>query len=375
MTIRNLNLLFKPSSLALVGASEREGSIGLHIAENLLRGGFQGEIGFVNPGRDTILGKPCSDNIETLPFVPGLAVVATPPKTVPGIIAELGHKGCRAAVVITAGLTGDLTKSMLEAAEPLSYAYHRPQLPWHPDTELESGRELRAHTREARRHRACVSIGRDNGGHARLGGRRGRRVQSRRLDRGRCRRRYRRHARLSRGRRHEQGRFSLHRGDQGCGEVHVRGKALLARQARDRHQGRPAPEGARAAASHTGALAGSDNVYGAAFRRAGILRVVDLDEMFDAAEVLARVKCLPGSRLAIVTNGGGAGVIAADTLADLRGTLSNLEPGTIEALNKVLPPTWSHGNLSTSSATRARIATAQRCKLFCKTPTRTLCSS
>ena len=78
-------------------------------------------------------------------------------------------------------------------------------------------------------------------------------------------------------------------------------------------------EGARAAASHTGALAGSDNVYGAAFRRAGILRVVDLDEMFDAAEVLARVKCLPGSRLAIVTNGGGVGVIAADTLADSGG--------------------------------------------------------
>jgi len=79
MTIRNLNLLFKPSSVALVGASERERSIGLRIAENLLRRGFAGEIGFVNPGRDAILGKPCHPNIETLPFVPGLAVVATPP--------------------------------------------------------------------------------------------------------------------------------------------------------------------------------------------------------------------------------------------------------------------------------------------------------
>ena len=136
------------------------------------------------------------------------------------------------------------------------------------------------------------------------------------------------------------------------------------------------PEGARAAASHTGALAGSDNVYGAAFRRAGILRVVDLDEMFDAAEVLARVKCLPGSRLAIVTNGGGAGVIAADTLADLRGTLSNLEPGTIEALNKVLPPTWSHGNpVDIIGDAGPGSLPRQPCKLFCKTPTRTLCSS
>jgi acetyltransferase len=104
------------------------------------------------------------------------------------------------------------------------------------------------------------------------------------------------------------------------------------------------PEGAKAAASHTGALAGSDSVYGAALRRAGILRVVDLDEMFDAAEVLARVKCVPGGRLAIVTNGGGAGVLAVDTLADLRGTLANLEQRTLDDLNKLLPATWSHGN-------------------------------
>ncbi len=104
------------------------------------------------------------------------------------------------------------------------------------------------------------------------------------------------------------------------------------------------PEGAKAAFSHTGALAGSDNVYTAALRRAGILRVVDLDEMFDAGEVLARVRSIPGSRIAIVTNGGGAGVVAADTLADLRGTLADLEPATIDALNKVLPTTWSHGN-------------------------------
>jgi acetyltransferase len=104
------------------------------------------------------------------------------------------------------------------------------------------------------------------------------------------------------------------------------------------------PEGAKAAAPHTGALAGSDQVYDAALRRAGILRVLDLDEMFDAAEVLARVKRMPGSRLAIVTNGGGAGVLAADTLADLHGTLAALEPKTLETLDKALTATWSHGN-------------------------------
>ena len=249
MTIRNLNLLFKPSSLALVGASEREGSIGLHIAENLLRGGFQGEIGFVNPGRDTILGKPCSDNIETLPFVPGLAVVATPPKTVPGIIAELGHKGCRAAVVITAGLTGDLTKSMLEAAEPYlmriigpnclgiqipslkvdaSFA-HILAKPGDIALVSQSGAITAAMLDwaavEGVGFSHVVSIGDaadvDTGDMLDyLAGD----VTSRAVF------------------------FTSRRS--GCGEVHVRGKALLARQARDRHQGRPAPrrsEGRRVA--------------------------------------------------------------------------------------------------------------------------------
>ncbi len=104
------------------------------------------------------------------------------------------------------------------------------------------------------------------------------------------------------------------------------------------------PDAAKAVESHTGALAGSDDVYTAALRRAGVLRVLDLDEMFDAVEVIARVRSVAGSRLAIVTNGGGAGVLAADTLIDLRGSLAKLEQKTMDALDAVLPPTWSHGN-------------------------------
>ena len=344
MTIRNLNLLFKPSSLALVGASEREGSIGLHIAESLLRGGFQGEIGFVNPGRDTILGKPCYHNIETLPFVPGLAVVATPPKTVPGIIAELGHKGCRAAVVIAAGLTGDLTKSMLEAAEPYLMRIIGPNCLGIQIPSLKVDASF-AHTLAKPGDIALVS---QSGA-----------ITAAMLDWA---------AVEGVGFSHVVSIGDAADVDTGdmldylAGDVTSRAVFLYIEAIRDAakfmsaarrcSRAKPViaikagrhPDGARAAASHTGALAGSDNVYGAAFRRAGILRVVDLDKMFDAAEVLARVKCLTGSRLAIVTNGGGVGVIAADTLADLRGTLSNLEPGTIEALSKVLPPTWSHGN-------------------------------
>ena len=344
MTIRNLNLLFQPRSVVLVGASERAGSIGLHVAENLLRGGFTGEIGFVNPGRDVILGKPCHRSIEALPFVPGLAVIATPPNTIPGVIDELGRKGCKAAVVITAGVTGDLALRMQAAAKPYLLRIIGPNCMGIQIPSLKLDASF-AHTLAKPGDIALVS---------------------------------------------QSGAITLAMLDwaavEGVGFSHVvsigdstdvdlgdmldylagditnravflyiesvRHAAKFMSAARRCSRAKPViaikagrhPEGAKAAFSHTGALAGSDNVYTAALRRAGILRVVDLDEMFDAGEVLARVRCIPGSRVAIVTNGGGAGVVAADTLVDLRGTLAELQPQTIAALDKVLPPTWSHGN-------------------------------
>ena len=103
-------------------------------------------------------------------------------------------------------------------------------------------------------------------------------------------------------------------------------------------------QGARAAATHTGALAGSDAVYEAAFRRAGLLRVFDLDELFAAAETLGRQKPFPGKRLAILTNGGGVGVLAVDRLIDLGGTLAAVSPDTMAKLDRALPPTWSRAN-------------------------------
>ena len=103
-------------------------------------------------------------------------------------------------------------------------------------------------------------------------------------------------------------------------------------------------QGAKAAATHTGALAGSDAVYDAAFRRAGILRVSDLRELFDCAETLGRVKSPPGKRLAILTNGGGIGVLAVDRLVELGGIPATISPATREKLDTVLPPTWSGSN-------------------------------
>jgi acetyltransferase len=105
-----------------------------------------------------------------------------------------------------------------------------------------------------------------------------------------------------------------------------------------------APDGARAAASHTGALAGSDAVFDAAVHRAGMLRVETLEALFDAAETLAHAGPVSGERLVILTNGGGAGVLAADALSLGGGQLAELSPATLAALDKCLPAAWSHGN-------------------------------
>jgi acetyltransferase len=103
-------------------------------------------------------------------------------------------------------------------------------------------------------------------------------------------------------------------------------------------------QAAKAAATHTGALAGSDAVYEAAFRRAGLLRVNDLEELFEAAETLGRLRLYSGKRLAILTNGGGVGVLAIDRLVDLGGVVADLSADTLARLDAVLPPTWSKGN-------------------------------
>jgi acetyltransferase len=102
--------------------------------------------------------------------------------------------------------------------------------------------------------------------------------------------------------------------------------------------------GAQAAATHTGALAGADNVMAAAFRRAGLLRVLELPELFDAAETLSRFRPIPRGRLGIVTNGGGAGVLAVDRHLDFGGELAELAPETIAALDPHLPANWSRAN-------------------------------
>ena len=118
MTIRNLEHLFAPSAVALVGASAEPGSVGLWLARNLARGGFAGPVHLVNPHRPTIDGRKALASVAELPGGVDLAVIATPPATIPALIAELGERGTRAAIVVSAGIRADLKQAMLEAARP-----------------------------------------------------------------------------------------------------------------------------------------------------------------------------------------------------------------------------------------------------------------
>lgn len=343
MTIRNLEHMFEPRSVVLIGASQRAGSVGNWLARNL-SDGFKGKLDFVNPKGGTIAGRTCHTRLSQLEAAADLAVIVTPPQTVPGIIAELGAAGTRAAVVITAGLKGELRQQMLDAARPHCLRIMGPNC---------IGLALPHIGLNA----SFTHIAAPKGDIAFLS-------QSGALITGIV------DWASSRSVGFSQVVSLGDMADVDFGDLldylagDLKSRAILmymeavthARKfmsaARRAARAKPVvviksgrhAAAAKAATSHTGALAGLDAAYEAAFRRAGVLRVDDLSELFSAAEMLSRMPRLTGERLAVLTNGGGAGVLAVDRLADLDGTLAELAPATLEALDKALPATWSRGN-------------------------------
>ena len=351
MTIRHLDRLLHPRSLAVIGASDRPNSVGAVVMKNLAAAGFAGTVMPVNPKHKIVAGLPSHADIADLPIAPDLAVICTPPETVPAIIDALGRRGTRAAVVITAGLTRTrladgrtLRQAMLDAARPYLLRVLGPNCVGL----LVPGIGLNASFAHTGAKDGSIAFVSQSGALCTVV--------------------------LDWANSQDIG-FShfISLGDAAdvdFGDVidylaadprtsaillymesvtHAR-KFLSAARAAARNKpimaikaGRT-PLAAKAAASHTGALAGADAVFSAAFRRAGIVRVDTIEELFDATETLARSPVLGGDRLAIVTNGGGAGVMAVDAMATGEGRLATLSTATIDGLNAVLPATWSRGN-------------------------------
>jgi acetyltransferase len=350
MSVRNLDKLFKPRSIALIGATPRPGSVGAVVARNLRRAGFAGELMLVNPHHGTIDGLRVYSDVASLPGAPDLAVIVTPAETLPGLIGELGARGTQAAVVITAGFgeLGEkgraLQQAMLEAAKPhllrivgpngigimvpqlgLDATFSHQTAPAGDIAFLsQSGAMITAMLDWAKPRGIgfshVVSLG--DMGDVDFGDM---------LDYLASEPRTRAILLYVEGITHGRKFMSAAR-------AAARVKPVLVLKA-----GR-SQAGGRAATSHTGVLAGTDAVYDAAFRRAGMLRVGTMAELFDAAETLALTREQVGDRLAILTNGGGAGVLATDALVAAGAQLAELSKETISELNRLLPATWSHGN-------------------------------
>lgn len=344
MSTRNLEFLLAPNSVALIGASPSPGSLGAIVLHRLSSSGFRGDLHLVNPKYRNIGDAECFASVAALPSPPDLGVVVAPAAAVPGIIAELGEAGARAAVVITAGLDSGQRQAMLDSASryclrilgpnciglqvpsiglDASFA-HLTARPGRLALLSQSGAIVAAMLDWAEARGIGFSMVASLGDMADV----------------------------------DVGDLLDHlAGDPGTSAIlmyleQITQARKFMSNARSTARSKPvivvkagrSVDAARAAASHTGALAGQDAVYDAAFQRAGILRVADLNELFDAAEALARHKPLQDDRLAILTNGGGAGVLAADALASVGLRVPALAPETIENLNGFLPPTWSKAN-------------------------------
>jgi acetyltransferase len=348
MTVRNLDALFQPAAIALIGASNRAGSVGAVLAKNLLESGFSGPLMPVNPHERAVRSTLAYDSVAHLPFPPDLAVIATPAPSVPGLIAELGARGCRAAVVISAGFEGaegaGLRQAALDAARPhllrivgpnclgvicpaggvnASFAHLTPRaggLALVSQSGAIAAAALDwAHSRGLGFSK-IVTVGDALDVDA------GDLLDYLALD-------------------PDTKAILLYvesvtaaRKFMSAARIAARAKPVIVMKA-----GRSSA-GAKAAFSHTGALAGADAVYDAAFRRAGLLRVFELREVFEAAETLGAGLATAGDRLAILTNGGGAGVLAVDALEARGGQLAELSPATLAALGAIAPPNWSKRN-------------------------------
>lgn len=350
MTIRNLDAVFNPASVTIIGASERSGSVGSVLTENLLNH-FEGPVYLVNPKHRQLFGAQVYHDVEQLPHPPDLAVIATPPDTVPGLIDALVKKGTRGACVITAGVNNDkrrlgkpLRQSMLDAAKPgllrivgpnclglqvprkklnASFAHIFPK-PGSIALVAQSGALLTAVLDWANPRGIGFSHILSIGDMADVD-------FGDMLD-------YLADDKDTKAILLYIEAITHARKFLSAARSAARTKPVIAVKA-GRHV-----EAARAASSHTGALAGRDGAYDAAFRRAGMLRVLTLEDLFDVVETLATARTPSGSRLAILTNGGGVGVLATDALMAEEGELATLSENTIKQLDSVLPPTWSHGN-------------------------------
>jgi acetyltransferase len=345
-----LQAIFEPQSVAVIGATEKAGSVGRTLVTNLLHKSFKGTVFPVNPKYTEVLGLKTYPSLNAVPSLVDLAVIVTPASTVPELIAECGEKGVKGVIVISAGFkeTGpqgvELERRILEKSRRTKMRIIGPNClgVMNPLTGLN----------------ATFAAGMANPGNVAFISQSGA-LCTAVLDWS-----FRAHvgfsAFVSIGSMLDVGWADLiyYLAD----DPHTQSIVMYMESIGDARAFMSAArevaltkpiivikpgrtEGAaRAVASHTGSLTGSDEVLEAAFRRCGVLRVNTISDIFSMAEVLAKQPRPQGPRLTILTNAGGPGVLATDMLIGSGGVLAQLSSYTMAALDQILPPQWSHNN-------------------------------
>ena len=346
----SLKTFFKPRSVALIGATEKAGSVGRTILTNLIASPFGGTVYPVNPNRPSILGIQCHPSIASIPEPVDLAVIVTPAPSIPAIIGECGDAGVPTAVVISAGF---------KEVGPEGLAYELAVVEQARRTGMRViGPNCLGVMSPISGLNATFAAGMARKGRVSFIGQSGALIT----------------AILDWSLREQVGFSSIvslgSMADVGWGDLidylgddpdtdaiviymetvgdaraflsAVR-EVALAKPIIVMKPGR-SEEASRAAASHTGSMTGSDEVLDAAFRRTGVLRADRISDLFYFAEVLGKQPLPKGPRLTVLTNAGGPGVLATDALIRGGGQLAPISDATIEALNPVLPASWSHAN-------------------------------
>jgi len=345
-----LDKIFNPKTVAVIGASDEEGSVGYALMKNFLESGYEGKVYPVNIRKPEILGLKAYKTVGEIPEPIDLAVIATPAKTVPEVVEQCGKAGIKGVIIISAGFKeiGPEGKALEDKIVEIKKKYGLRIIGPNCLGIIRPSFNLNATFIDKMPKPGNIAFVSQSGA---LG------------------------AAILDWAIYENIGFSNFVSvgsmiDVDFGDLidyfgtdpkthsilmYIEGITNARKfMSAARHFARTKPiivvkagkftESAKAAASHTGSLTGEDDIYDAAFKRAGIVRVEEIADLFNCAEVLGMQPLPKGSNLAIITNAGGPGVMATDALIAKGGKLAKLSPKTMEKLDKVLPPYWSKGN-------------------------------
>lgn len=347
----SLDFIFNPKRIALIGVTSNPQSVGGKVLQNLIGGGFQGVVYPVNPQFEAVLGIQCYPSLQNLPKSPDLAIICSPPQSVPDYVMQCGECGIKGIIIISAGFkeTGEAGKLLETKVMEIQSSYNGMRI---------LGPNCLGVIVPRAGLNASFSTGMPRDGDIAFISQSGALCSS-----------------VLDWALEENIGFSyfvsignmldVDFGDlidyfgedektksiilyiesirdarkfMSASRAFARTKPIIA------FKGGRYPESAEAAASHTGAMASEDAIYDAAFKRAGMARVTNIGEIFDCADLIGRKKIPSGPRLGIITNAGGPGVIATDYLIANGGVLANLSEKTLSELDKNLPQAWSHRN-------------------------------